>query len=1732
MAGIEGVENDQQNDTEQRRNPEECADENSGESTENTADEDIEPMQVDSPPSELSGQSSDEPSTPPSDCDDPPMETLTAPIINKNTTLGDNADSKDDDIKTVSNDGKEVVMIQDTGFTVQVQSPNAEPFDLPVSSMELVQEIHQVLMDREDTCHRTCFSLQVDGVTMDNFAELKSIENLNEKSLIKVIEEPYTVREARIHVRHLRDLLKSVDNADSYNGVDCNSLSFLNVVTDGDILDKKKAKPDSMDCTPPDYIMPGSKERPLLPLHPTIKDGKVPACLKVLTYSGWNPPPGNRRMHGDLLYLNIVTLEDKRYYITSSTRGFYVNLSTEDEFNPKAAPQKYLSHSLIDLLNQVSPGFKKNFAVLLKKRSQKNPFERVPTPYQVYSWMSPHMDHPVDAIRAEDAFSSRLGYEEHIPGQTRDWNEEIQTTKELPRKTLPERLIRERAIFKVHSDFVVAATRGATAVIDGNIMAINPGEDSKMQMFIWNGIFFSLGFDVKDHYKEFGGDYAAYAAPASDLQGVKAYWQLDLEGLYTLGTVVVDYRGYRVTAQSIIPGILEREQEQSVVYGSVDFGKTVVTDEKYKELLQKSAVGLKVCPHKVINSKDEEIELLSSVECKGIVGNDRRYYILDLLRTFPPDVNFLDVSPEEVGAEARKQGFPHPHRHKMVCLRQELIEAFVEERYLQFVKHAAFQFQQLRLQKQTAAANEAAEKSQSKETTPETLVNGTESNETKPIKTEETKPATTEEKSNLNETQSGTNKNETSTEKTDALPTDEAKKIVESLAGSGEAREIVTKAAKFVGSLSDTEFVLTFNPDLHQPYVKHVDPESEQFERQKKLVRDAAEFVLTNQIPSFIRDCLEHTSSPIDGYTLSESLHHSGINIRYLGKVTEMLAKYPDLSYVYSIAVMEMVCRATKHLFQPYMHGVEMMSVSSAVSHFLNCLLGSCPTPHAQVAADELQSRTSRKKNKKKQKYTQSSDGTEWLQETPKSLWKKIAQEVYEYYDYKVDSDSVDTLIEKYNLQKVSILRACCHKLGIQIVLRDYHFDSKNKQPFNDEDIINIFPVVKNLHPRASDAYSFFQTGQQKIQQGLLREGYDLISEALNLLNNVYGPIHPEIAACCRLLARLNYIMGDYPEALAYQQKAVLMSERVLGVDHPNTITEYAHLALYSFSNTRISEALHLMYRARYLALLCFGENHPEVALFDSNIGLILHAVGEYELSLRFLDKALELNTKFFGAKSLKVAMSFHLVARAHSCRGDFRTALQNEKEAYAIYKTKLGEEHDRTKESSECLKHLTQQAVVFQKKMNEISKGEKSVSFPPIQIATPSLMNVLETLNVINGIVFLHIRPEDIEKFKLDMSQHAKQRKEIENGEQADPSDSANKQNGDSSSKENSPKISTPKESLSKENSPKLDTKVGDNNANLKKVTTSDITDNSTNELITQVEKDSGHIEIQAGRNVKPHAANQVQTNAQLLPGAAKKSKTCRQLQYPEQIPAAKKSKTCRQLQYSKQIPDMKNVTDGRKRLPQRRIVTRQTALLLHVKFFGVKSLKVAMPFHLVARAHSCRGDFRTALQNEKEAYAIYKTQLGEEHDRTKESSECLKHLTQQAVVFQKKMNEISKGEKSVSFPPIQIATPSLMNVLETLNVINGIVFLHIRPEDIEKFKLDMSQHAKQRMEIENGEQADPSDSANKQNGDSSSKENSPKISTPKESLSKENSPKLDTKVGDNNANLKKVMTSDITDQ
>jgi hypothetical protein len=47
----------------------------------------------------------------------------------------------------------------------------------------------------------------------------------------------------------------------------------------------------------------------------------------------------------------------------------------------------------------------------------------------------------------------------------------------------------------------------------------------------------------------------------------------------------------------------------------------------------------------------------------------------------------------------------------------------------------------------------------------------------------------------------------------------------------------------------------------------------------------------------------------------------------------------------------------------------------------------------------------------------------EWANLTPKSLWAQIKAELKSYYDWDLQSDSLESMVEQFNLQKISLLR-------------------------------------------------------------------------------------------------------------------------------------------------------------------------------------------------------------------------------------------------------------------------------------------------------------------------------------------------------------------------------------------------------------------------------------------------------------------------------------------------------------------------------------------------------------------------------------------------------------------------------------------------------------------------------------------------------------------------------------
>lgn len=48
--------------------------------------------------------------------------------------------------------------------------------------------------------------------------------------------------------------------------------------------------------------------------------------------------------------------------------------------------------------------------------------------------------------------------------------------------------------------------------------------------------------------------------------------------------------------------------------------------------------------------------------------------------------------------------------------------------------------------------------------------------------------------------------------------------------------------------------------------------------------------------------------------------------------------------------------------------------------------------------------------------------------------------------------------------------------------------------------------------------------------KGCLKEGCELIGQALALFTNVYGALHQDVCVCLRLLGRIHYILGEYAE--------------------------------------------------------------------------------------------------------------------------------------------------------------------------------------------------------------------------------------------------------------------------------------------------------------------------------------------------------------------------------------------------------------------------------------------------------------------------------------------------------------------------------------------------------------------------------------------------------------------------
>lgn len=1143
---------------------------------------------------------------------------------------------------------------------------------LTVTSQEQVQDVRQSIVESPGTFQYTCFHLKHNGKRINDFIELAEVKDLKAGSELVLVEDPYTEKEARMHAVRIRELIGAAgDRVDQLQGI-CAGMSLHDTAIAAQNASVNDTSAPAHPLVGFEIDAPSSIQTIVPPQQESL-----PRTLKSISVSPWNPPPYHLRQRGHLLYLQVTTNEGEQYQITSTVSGFFVSRSSSNKFDPfpRPTPKNYSAHSLLSLIALISPSFNKAFTELQEANNRKDllttfPFQNaIPAnPWLVPPASSPLNQHQPDQTRAQEAYL--IGGVDNTE-TLRDWNEEFQTTRELPRENVQDRVFRERLTSKLFADYNDAAAKGAVLVARGEVAPLNPTEGRDAQIFVYNNIFFSFGADGVQTFASEGGDEAARVAVGKDVTGVRAVNQLDIPDLYTPGTVVVDYLGKRIVGQSIVPGIFKQREpgEPQIDYGGVE-GRDIVTEnEVFIPVFEKLSKALHVKKHAVWDKARKRHDLEGSIETKGLLGTDGRKYVLDMYRITPLDIAWADEVTSSDGAEYGE----YPHR--MTILRLELVEAYRRMKLQEYV--------------QAEVARRKAEP-----------------------KVEPSQPLVEEK---------GTEQKQVD---------DSSAEAVEESGGTatqGKPEE-VNNDQELV-DLSNFTFAL--NSDVCSGQVPQTDEEEEEYAQDEQKVRAVCAHLRTKKIPELVQDLYDNdVGYPMDGQSLSQLLHKRGINVRYLGKVATFAAEKGNrLKALVALAHQEMVARALKHITNRYLRHLPSVFATSCIAHLLNCLLGTQinenPRPDIDEELKEIYQEgdfsfenitpVALKADIEKQvsiryRYHLPS---EWLEELkPLQTLREISlkqglQLAAKDYLFRKDTSKPEEHspaingVNHMNGRNGEEQRKKKKKGGDHVLTNGAV--PKLSTTFGSDDILNITPVVKDAAPRSSLAEEALEAGRISLQQNHKQLGQELILESLSLHEQIYGILHPEVAKMYHQLSMIYFQTDEKDAAVELARKAVIVTERTLGVDSADTILAYLNLSLFEHSTGNTKIALNYVKHALNLWKIIYGPNHPDSITTMNNAAVMLQTLKQYSDSRKWFDNSLSVCQDLFGRQSINAATILFQLAQALALDQDSKAAVNRMREAYNIFHTELGPNDRNTKEAESWLEQLTQNAVSIAKHAKDI---------------------------------------------------------------------------------------------------------------------------------------------------------------------------------------------------------------------------------------------------------------------------------------------------------------------------------------------------------------------------------------------------------------------------------------------
>ena len=186
-------------------------------------------------------------------------------------------------------------------------------------------------------------------------------------------------------------------------------------------------------------------------------------------------------------------------------------------------------------------------------------------------------------------------------------------------------------------------------------------------------------------------------------------------------------------------------------------------------------------------------------------------------------------------------------------------------------------------------------------------------------------------------------------------------------------------------------------------------------------------------------------------------------------------------------------------------------------------------------------------------------------------------------------------------------------------------------------------------------------------------------------------------------LSLIYYQTDEKEAAVELARKAVIVTERTLGVDSADTILAYLNLSLFEHHLGDTKQALVYVRHALDLWKIIYGPNHPDSITTMNNAAVMLQHLKHYNESRRWFEASLAVCEDLFGRQSINTATILFQFAQALALDQDPKGAVNRMREAYNVFNTELGPNDRNTKEAESWLEQLTQNAVSIAKHAKDI---------------------------------------------------------------------------------------------------------------------------------------------------------------------------------------------------------------------------------------------------------------------------------------------------------------------------------------------------------------------------------------------------------------------------------------------